>query len=175
MKNLTLIILGVISLNPSFLFAADHSSTKRERAITVEIGSTGGAMDSASLHNVRDVIGSAFTKEVADTIYVYSPRIEGPIFREGGLSICVEAGFSSTSEQFNDLFKQLNSIQPSTGTFYNVKLVKKCEPIGATQPLACGGLAGTKCPKNKICIDDLTDDCDPTKGGRDCSGICRDK
>ena len=38
----------------------------------------------------------------------------------------------------------------------------------------CGGLAARPCPTGKVCVDDPTDSCDPAKGGRDCSGICRD-
>jgi hypothetical protein len=36
----------------------------------------------------------------------------------------------------------------------------------------CGGIAGFPCPGGKKCVDDPSDDCDPTRGGADCSGIC---
>ncbi len=36
----------------------------------------------------------------------------------------------------------------------------------------CGGIATIPCPTGKKCIDDPSDECDPTKGGADCSGIC---
>jgi hypothetical protein len=36
----------------------------------------------------------------------------------------------------------------------------------------CGGIAAIPCPTGKACVDDPSDDCDPTKGGADCSGIC---
>jgi hypothetical protein len=36
----------------------------------------------------------------------------------------------------------------------------------------CGGIAGFQCPAGKTCVDDPGDDCDPTRGGADCSGIC---
>ncbi|KAM7189295.1 hypothetical protein V8F20_010203 [Naviculisporaceae sp. PSN 640] len=40
-------------------------------------------------------------------------------------------------------------------------------------PEFCGGFAGFACKdKNKICIDDPRDDCDPKNGGADCGGIC---
>ena len=40
------------------------------------------------------------------------------------------------------------------------------------KPQMCGGIAGIQCPQGFVCADDKTDDCDPTKGGADCSGIC---
>lgn len=36
----------------------------------------------------------------------------------------------------------------------------------------CGGIAGFPCPAGKRCVDDPSDDCDPARGGADCSGIC---
>eukprot|EP01084_Bolivina_argentea_P285462 489527_1 len=36
----------------------------------------------------------------------------------------------------------------------------------------CGGFAGFQCEKGLYCVDDPTDDCDATKGGADCMGIC---
>ncbi|MBP1152877.1 MULTISPECIES: Kazal-type serine protease inhibitor family protein [Methylocaldum] len=44
-----------------------------------------------------------------------------------------------------------------------------------TEPVACGGIAGTKCPDDQVCVDDPSDDCDPTQGGADCPGICKAK
>ncbi|SEP24593.1 Kazal-type serine protease inhibitor domain protein [Nitrosovibrio sp. Nv6] len=36
----------------------------------------------------------------------------------------------------------------------------------------CGGIAGFPCPEGKKCVDDPSDNCDPDRGGADCSGIC---
>lgn len=36
----------------------------------------------------------------------------------------------------------------------------------------CGGIAGFPCPSGMKCVDDPSDNCDPTKGGADCPGIC---
>ena len=43
-----------------------------------------------------------------------------------------------------------------------------CAPEGEF----CGGIAGFPCPEGQTCIDDPSDDCDPTMGGADCGGIC---
>src|SRR5262245_6214199 len=37
----------------------------------------------------------------------------------------------------------------------------------------CGGIAGIPCPSGCVCVDDPRDDCNPKRGGADCSGICR--
>mmetsp|Transcript_37468 Transcript_37468/g.61582 ORF Transcript_37468/g.61582 Transcript_37468/m.61582 type:complete len:579 (-) Transcript_37468:200-1936(-) len=37
---------------------------------------------------------------------------------------------------------------------------------------SCGGFAGTPCPAGLTCVDDPTDTCDVSTGGRDCPGIC---
>ena len=39
----------------------------------------------------------------------------------------------------------------------------------------CGGIAGIPCPGGFVCVDDPRDDCDPTKGGADCGGVCVQK
>jgi hypothetical protein len=45
--------------------------------------------------------------------------------------------------------------------------------IGGTCCVAtCGGFAGTACSGGLTCKDDPSDDCDPSKGGADCMGIC---
>lgn len=36
----------------------------------------------------------------------------------------------------------------------------------------CGGIAAFPCPESMKCVDDPADNCDPAKGGADCSGIC---
>jgi hypothetical protein len=52
---------------------------------------------------------------------------------------------------------------PKDGTAYG----------GKDQPKQmCGGIAAISCPTGKTCVDDPSDDCNPAKGGADCSGIC---
>ncbi|MCI0562334.1 MAG: Kazal-type serine protease inhibitor family protein [Nitrososphaera sp.] len=45
----------------------------------------------------------------------------------------------------------------------------ECAPA---KPIECGGIQGLPCPDGQVCVDDPKDDCDPEKGGADCSGIC---
>jgi hypothetical protein len=49
-----------------------------------------------------------------------------------------------------------------------------CQPKIPTKK-ACGGFAGLTCGAGEECVDDPTDACDPTKGGKDCAGICQPK
>jgi hypothetical protein len=42
-------------------------------------------------------------------------------------------------------------------------------------PKLCGGIAGIACGPNEVCVDDPSDNCDPSKGGADCDGICQPK
>lgn len=48
----------------------------------------------------------------------------------------------------------------------------ECAP---PKPQSCGGITGTPCPGGQACVDDPSDNCDPTKGGADCPGICKPK
>jgi hypothetical protein len=167
MKKYTSICLLGLALSMSVPVFAEN------RAVNINIGSTGGALDDAALHAVRKIIGKAIISSTVDTFIVYSPKVGGPIPREGGLSACAEAGFSSTPISFNSFNKQLHSIHPKTGTFLNLELVANCKPNGpVSEPVSCGGITGKQCPSDQACIDDPSDNCDPKHGGADCSGIC---
>ncbi len=49
-----------------------------------------------------------------------------------------------------------------------------CQPKSSA-PKFCGGFAQIPCGANEECVDDPTDDCDPTKADFDCGGICQPK
>ena len=37
----------------------------------------------------------------------------------------------------------------------------------------CGGVRALECPEGFLCVDEASDDCEPTAGGADCTGVCR--
>ena len=165
MKKLAYVFLmGAALFNPASAFAED-------RAVNINILGTGGAVDSASVREVRKVIGSAFTHGTADTLYVYAPRVGGLIPREGGLSLCAEAGFSSTPRKFAAFVQQLRSIHPRPGTSYSVELTAACKPIEPIQPLVCGGIQGKQCPDAQQYCDFGTGQCKVA----DAQGTCKPK
>lgn len=123
------------------------------RAVNINLGSTGGALDNAALKSVRKTVGKAISEETVDTFAVYSPRVGGPIPIEGGLNACAEAGFSSKPGEFKAFVKRLRDIRTTAGTFLNVELTDQCKPIeGGGGGAVCGGIAGTRCPDaNQYC------------------------
>lgn len=161
---LYVLIMGAVLFNPVSAFSED-------RAVNVSIGGTGGAVDSASVQKVRKIIGRAIAGSTVDTLFVYSPRAGGPVPIEGGLSLCAEAGFSSTPDGFKAFIQQLRSINPPSGTFYNVELTSACEPIGTTQPLTCGGIQGIQCPDAQQYCDFGVGQCKVA----DAQGTCKTK
>ncbi|MFN6462314.1 MAG: hypothetical protein RMZ41_010750 [Nostoc sp. DedVER02] len=123
MKKFTcLIIVGVVLSISAPAFAESQS-----RAVNINIGSIGGSLDNAALRTIRQVIGFAIATSTVDKFIVYSPRAGSPIPIEGGLSACAEAGFGISNTKFNAFIQQLRSINPKSGTFYNVELTASCK------------------------------------------------
>ena len=142
------------------------------RAVNINLGSTGGALDSAAVISVRKTVGKAISEETVDTFAVYSPRVGGPIQIEGGLSACAEAGFSSKPGDFKAFVKRLRDIRPRTGTFLNVELTDQCKPVeGGGGGAVCGGIAGTRCPDAAQYCDLGTGNCRVA----DAQGQCKTK
>lgn len=163
MKKMTyfvLLVLMQLVATPAFA---------ENRAVKINIGSTGGALDNNALREVRKLIGQAIVNETVDTFKVLSPKVGGPMLREGGLSACAEAGFSASPQKFNVLIKKLGAIHPKQGTFLNLEPASNCS---GNETLSCGGITGQQCPTGQTCVDDPQDSCDPNHGGADCSGLC---
>ncbi|SJM92531.1 hypothetical protein [Crenothrix polyspora] len=160
----------------AILAISSHAFAKNNpvNAININIGSDGRGVDGNAIGKVRRLSGDALASGVVDVFIVKAPKKGGPIFIEGGLSACAEAGFSSTSKSFNKFIGNLRAIHPKTGTFINVSATPSCTKT-TPPPVMCGGIAGLACPTNQVCVDDPNDTCNPNNGGADCSGICKTK
>ncbi|MEH2286386.1 hypothetical protein [Nostoc sp.] len=119
-KFASLMIVGAVLSITAPAFAEN-------RAVNINIGSIGGPLDNAALQTIRQVIGFAVGTSTVDKFIVYSPRAGSPIPIEGGLSACAEAGFGISNTKFNAFIQQLRSINPKSGTFYNVELTASCK------------------------------------------------
>lgn len=72
------------------------------------------------------------------------------------------------------------SVQPTVeagGTIMSVEEVTVLEVSASSSQSSeptnvCGGLANIQCPSGFSCVDDLSDDCDESRGGADCTGLC---
>lgn len=163
MKKLAYVVLAAATvLGAASVFAQQRDDRgargaggdPANRAVNINLSSTGGALDNAALMTVRKLVGKAISSEAVDTFAVYSPRVGGPIQIEGGLSACAEAGFSAKPNQFKDFVDQLRAVRPKPGTTLNVEFTDQCKPIDSTPGggLVCGGIAGTACPDaNQYC------------------------
>ncbi|WP_375480084.1 hypothetical protein [uncultured Nostoc sp.] len=119
-KFASLMIVGAVLSITAPAFAEN-------RAVNISIGSIGGPLDNAALQAIRQVIGFAVGTSTVDKFIVYSPRAGSPIPIEGGLSACAEAGFGTSNTKFNAFIQELRSINPKSGTFYNVELTASCK------------------------------------------------
>ena len=111
MKKLTYAFLwGAVLLGSTAVIAQQRegggtNGDPADRAVNINLGSTGGALDNSALATIRRVVGKAISSEAVDTFIVYSPRIGGPVQIEGGLNACAEAGFSAKPNQFREFVK----------------------------------------------------------------------
>jgi hypothetical protein len=70
-------------------------------------------------------------------------------------------------------------VQPSGGRC-DPSQASRCTPYQTWDPEtcqcvnnpSCGGFTGRPCAAGYQCVDDPRDDCDPRRGGADCSGVC---
>lgn len=110
----------------AILITASHLAIAENRGINITISSIGGPLDSSAQQAIRRIIGYGVANGVIDDFTVYAPKIGGPIFKEGGMSACAEAGFSSTKNSLNAFIKELRTIKPKAGTVYHVEQVENC-------------------------------------------------
>lgn len=122
------------------------------RAVNINIGSIGGALDGAALRAIRQVVGYGIASGAVDTFTVYSPK-QGMVPIEGGLSACAEASFSASPAKFNAFIQDLKTIKSKVGTFYTAVPAISCaseEPIAVctmdVQLCPDGSAVGRKAP-----------------------------
>jgi hypothetical protein len=96
-------------------------------------------------------------------------------------SLCVPLGDACTQEVCPPKGERCGRNRCGPGEFCCNPSCGICAPLGGgcitvvcdPEPgRMCGGIAGIPCPDGFVCVDDPRDDCDPAKGGADCSGIC---
>ncbi len=119
------------------------------------------------------------------TVTVLGPSIQ----QEGTHALSLNDGstvFLRSSDENLDLATYLGkkvevrgSVQPTVeagGTIMSVEEVTVLEVASSSatseSSTMCGGIASIQCPSGFTCVDNLADDCDPTNGGADCSGLC---
>jgi hypothetical protein len=144
------------------------------RAVNITLGNSGAGLDNAALQFVRKVIGRAVAAETVDSVFVYSPREDGPVPIEGGLSVCAEEGFNAAPRDFDRFIRQLRSIHPRKGTFLNVEAVPQCKPVDSGSPgpsAICGGIAGKTCADPKQYCEYGPGQCRTP----DAQGVCKTK
>jgi hypothetical protein len=107
---------------------------QENRGVNITIGSTGAALDGAALRAVRRVVGFSVASGAIDSFVVYSPKIGGPIAKEGGISACAEAGYSADQQKFNGFINELRAIKPKSGTVYTLEPVVNCDRV---EPVFC--------------------------------------
>ncbi|MBK8816430.1 MAG: hypothetical protein IPN42_13435 [Methylococcaceae bacterium] len=89
------------------------------RAVEIDIGGIGPAVDAAAFETVRQVVGHAVATGTVDKFIVKGYGIEG------GFSACAQA--APGAKPFGSFVKQLNSIKPNRNTTaYSVRPVAAC-------------------------------------------------
>lgn len=95
------------------------------RAVNIDIGSIGGALDAAALRAIRQVVGYGIASGAVDSFTVYSPKA-GAVPIEGGLSACAGAGFGANNAKFNAFIQDLKAIKAKVGTIYTAVPAISC-------------------------------------------------
>ncbi len=153
MKQLINVFLigSAFLLNATSIAQGGLENDTRNLAVNITVGSKEGSVDSTALRSVREVVGDAIAAGTVDIFYVYYPRAGGATSTEFGLSACAEAGFNSAPEKFKRFVSQIRSVPHKTQTFLKVEWVERCKDIEPIEPLDCGGVLGSLCPRAQYC------------------------
>eukprot|EP01084_Bolivina_argentea_P267259 453617_1 len=70
------------------------------------------------------------------------------------------------------IFKKSNAFLDAAACDIGTPCLGGYECLNGNCLTLCGGIAGFSCQDGYTCVDDPTDNCDPSNGGADCAGIC---
>lgn len=157
-------------------FLLSLPAVAEDRGVTITFVNESKTMDIYAIRSARKIIGTAITDGIVDSFDIDPIQSNAAIPKNTGYSICVEAGLTATSQNFEAFVKHLKFIHPKRGTTMTVNTTASCQkqPVETTT-ISCGGIMGKLCPETMTCVDDPTDTCSPTLGGKDCSGVCKAK
>ena len=65
----------IFSTAPAFAKHLENGEDSTSHAVSITLGSSGGALDNAALRSVRKLVGKAISAEIVDTFAVYSPGL----------------------------------------------------------------------------------------------------
>jgi hypothetical protein len=119
----------------ALLFAVCMQAQAANRAVEINVGSIGGAIDAPALRAVRQIVGFGIASGAVDSFTVYSPR-PGAIPKEGGISACADMGFAIGQSRFNAFIQDLKTIKVKAGTVYSVKPKATACP-SPQEPIVC--------------------------------------
>ncbi len=131
----------------SLMLLLASTANAGDRAVEINIGGIGPAVDGAAFDTVKQVVGHAVAAGTVDKFIVRSYGIEG------GFSACAQA--APVTKKFGHFVKQLGSIKPNpVTTAYSVNLVPVC-----TEELVFCPDDAMLCPDGKTYVSRVAPSC----------------
>jgi hypothetical protein len=131
----------------SFILLMASTANAANRAVEIDIGGIGPAVDAAAADTVKQVIGYGVANGTLDKFLIRGVGIEG------GFSACAQA--SPFSKNFGSFVKQLRTIKPDRNTTaYSVRSVPSCSEdlVACTQEVKL-------CPDGKTYVGRISPSC----------------
>lgn len=131
----------------SLILLMASAANAANRAVEIDIGGIGPAVDAAAADTVKQVIGYGVANGTLDKFLVRGVGIEG------GFSACAQA--SPFTKNFGSFVKQLRTIKPDRNTTaYSVRAVPSCSEdlVVCTQEVKL-------CPDGKTYVGRISPSC----------------
>jgi hypothetical protein len=131
----------------SLILLMASAANAANRAVEIDIGGIGPAVDAAAADTVKQVIGYGVANGTLDKFLVRGVGIEG------GFSACAQA--SPFTKNFGSFVKQLRTIKPDRNTTaYSVRAVPSCSEdlVACTQEVKL-------CPDGKTYVGRISPSC----------------